>query len=141
MEAKGIVSSTELETLLKQLIDTLENERRCMSYPNSEYLPTLIDKKRDLLQRLAGIPQSLIDQLGNAKGGGADDPALDRIQKLLDKCKEYNKDNGVLAAQSLKVCRSTMDLLGSRGGMVEVEVYDKKGFTDAPTRSRFRGTA
>ncbi|MGI9296193.1 MAG: flagellar export chaperone FlgN [Pseudomonadales bacterium] len=136
-----VKTAIELEELLCELVQTLEHERSNLTSLEPGNLSTLVARKNELLQSLSIIPQHLSSQVTAPVAPGDELSTIARIRKLIAKCQSYNKENGALVAQGLKVCRNSIALLNGNLSRPVVELYDVNGHTNSNPGKRYHGIA
>lgn len=137
-----IVDSTAaMIDLMKRFSETLQLEQRFLLTPGSTEIASLTDEKQRLLNQISSIHPDLIKRVINPRESDQEIDVINQIRKLIDGCKEHNRENGALVAQGLKVCRNSISILKGSTQQPRLELYDPQGQTDEKMIKRDFGQA
>ncbi|MBX2837593.1 MAG: flagellar protein FlgN [Gammaproteobacteria bacterium] len=139
-QAVKLDTTAELEEILNKLQDMLLLERNSLMSSDSDEVNLISSEKNALLGVMARMSPELLKRVHEDT---ENDPEVGAIQRIRDKiatCRSYNKENALLVAQKLKVCRNSINLL--TGGVFDavVERYDQQGQTHSGVEKRYHGS-
>ncbi|MBX2883438.1 MAG: flagellar protein FlgN [Granulosicoccus sp.] len=137
----SIGTADELLKLLSEFNRALENEQKSLLELEAEQLLTVSARKQQILERIGQIETALLEKITTADTTSEDYSSIQSIQKLISRCREQNRDNGVLVAQGLKICRNSIGFLNSTVQQQSVELYTPTGQANSQLGSRKIGEA
>ncbi len=139
--ALKVQTTTDLISLLGDFTRTLELEQQTLLALDAEQLMSVAERKTRILERIGQIDSTLMDKITSSEEQDDDYANVEEIRSLIDVCKNRNRENSLMVAQGLKICRNSIGILNSTIQKQSVELYSANGQSNTAISSRNLGEA